>query len=77
MVRRRGNPNWGSGQFDLTRSRLATAFEDQVRKLGLNAEACATSEPLREWCERNKDRCYIPERLLEGWGLSVEPRFTR
>jgi len=24
---------------------------------------------LRNWCERNKNRCYIPEWLLEEWGI--------
>ncbi len=28
---------------------------------------------LRNWCERNKNRCYIPEWLLEEWGIAVEP----
>ncbi len=52
---------------------LATAFEEQVRKLGLNLQTCATSKELRLWCERNKDRCYIPEWLLARWNLSVNP----
>jgi len=52
---------------------LATAFEEQVRKLGLNLQTCAESKELRLWCERNKNRCYIPEWLLEQWNLSVDP----
>jgi len=77
VARRRGNPTWGSGQPAQLQPGLATAFEEQVRKLGLNETTCATSERLRQWCERNKDRCYIPEWLLERWGISVEPYFTR
>jgi hypothetical protein len=50
---------------------MATAFEHQVRKLGLNLQTCATSKELRQWCERNKDRCYIPEWLLKTWGMYV------
>jgi hypothetical protein len=30
------------------------------------------SVELRRWCEHNKNRCYIPEWLLEEWGISVE-----
>ncbi len=52
---------------------LATAFEEQVRKLGLDLRTCAKSKELRLWCERNKDRCYIPEWLLVQWNLSVDP----
>ena len=50
---------------------MSTAFEQQVRRLGLDQETCAHSEELREWCERNKDYCYIPEWLLRRWGMSV------
>jgi hypothetical protein len=52
---------------------LLTAFEREVRKLGLNMQTCAASKELREWCRRNKDHCYIPEWLLEQWGMSVDP----
>ena len=52
---------------------LPTAFERQVRKLDLNQRTCANSRALRRWCERNKDRCYIPEWLLAKWGINVEP----
>jgi hypothetical protein len=52
---------------------LPTAFELQVRKLGLNQRACVRSRALRLWCKRNKDRCYIPEWLLAKWRITVEP----
>jgi hypothetical protein len=71
MPRKRGNPNWTTGQFPPI-PRLPTAFEEQVRKLGLNEQTCATSEALQRWCELNKNRCYIPEWLLKRWGLSVD-----
>src|SRR5579864_4730983 len=77
MARRHGNPKWASGQFNPTTLHMATAFEEQVRKLGLNTQTCAASEELRRWCERNKNHCYIPERLLERWGIVVEGHFTR
>jgi hypothetical protein len=77
MIRRRGNPRWGSGQPTPAAPHLATAFEEKVRELGLNGQTCATSEELRRWCERNKNHCYIPERLLERWGIVVEAHFTR
>jgi hypothetical protein len=55
---------------------IATAFEQQVRKLGLDPHTWAGSKELRRWCERNKNRCYIPEWLLERWGIAVEPDST-
>ena len=71
MARSRGNPNWGKA---ITGSppQLPTAFEEEVRKLGLTVSTYATSPQLKRWCERNKDRCYIPEQLLKSWGISVE-----
>jgi hypothetical protein len=52
---------------------LATAFEQQLRKLGLNERNCAGSRELRKWFERNKDRCYILECLLKEWKMRVNP----
>jgi len=54
----------------------ATAFEQEVRRLGLNERTCAASKELRRWCELNKDRCYIPEWLLARWGMDVDPNNT-
>ena len=38
---------------------VPTAFEEQVKKLRLNEQTCVASEELKQWCKRNKDRCYI------------------
>jgi hypothetical protein len=27
---------------------------------------------LRRWCARNRNRVYVPEWLLEAWGMQVE-----
>jgi hypothetical protein len=55
---------------------MATAFEMQVRKLQLTPEAYVFSEQLRSWCERNRNRYYIPEWLLNEWDLCVDPYFS-
>jgi hypothetical protein len=55
---------------------VPTAFDEQARKLGLNEQTCATSNELRQWCHRNKDRCYIPEWLLKRWRISVDPNVS-
>ncbi len=75
MPHRRGNPNWGTGRSPEI-PWLATAFEEQVQKLGLNAQTWETSEELEQWCKRNKDRHYIPEWLLEHWQISVDPNVS-
>ena len=75
-ARKRGNPNWGSGRPSQVQPRMPTAFEEQVQKLRLNEQTCATSEKLKQWCERNKDRCFVPEWLLKRWRMSVDPNFS-
>jgi hypothetical protein len=51
---------------------MPTAFEQELRRLGLNEWSCAASKELRQWCERNKDQYYIPEWLLKEWGMFVD-----
>jgi len=36
---------------------VPTAFEEQVQKLGLTEQSYAASEKLKQWRERDKDRC--------------------
>jgi len=36
-------------------------------------QTCAASRELKQWCERNKDRCYFPEWLLKRWKMFVDP----
>jgi hypothetical protein len=56
--------------------KLPTAFEEEVHRLGLNYQTCVTSSELRRWCERNKDRCYIPEQLLAARGISADGNWS-
>jgi hypothetical protein len=69
--RKRGNPNWGRPIPPLPA--LPTEFELQVRRLRLTKETYTSSRGLRAWCERNRNRLYIPEWLLKEWGITVEP----
>jgi hypothetical protein len=64
--------NWASGRPQENRPVASTGFEEQVLKLGLNEQTCEASRELKDWCERNKDRCYIPEWLLKRWGMRVD-----
>jgi hypothetical protein len=74
MRGKRGNPEWGRSVPSIPT--LVTEFERQVRQLGLTKETCAGSAELRKWCAINRNRCYIPERLLEAWGISVDSLFS-
>lgn len=67
MLRKRGNPNWGK-PFP-SASAVVTEFEGMARRLGLTKETNSGSSQLRIRCEHNSSRCYVPEWLLEEWGI--------
>ena len=48
----------------------------QIRQLRLTPEDYVVSVELRNWCEQNKNRCYIPEWLLKAWNISVNSDLT-
>ena len=75
IVRKRGNPNWGQS-MPLGRPALATQFEIEVRHLRLTPDTYFRSATLHSWCEENRNRYYIPEWLLEAWGMSVDANLT-
>ena len=77
QYRRRGNPKWGQVQPIPCGPVLPTQFELQVRRLGLRREMYVYSEELRIWCEANRNRCYIPEWLLDAWDIEVDPNLDR
>jgi hypothetical protein len=74
IVRKRGNPKWG--RPIPPGPALATEFEIQVRQLRLRAETYVSSAEIRSWCERNRNRVYIPEWLLDAWDIPVDPNLS-
>ena len=48
-----------------------SSFEEFAENLGLSADGWERSRQLREWARRNKDFCYVPEKLLNAWGMTV------
>ena len=72
--RKRGNPNWGKPP--LPSLALVTEFEAQVRRLALLEAEYVSSRELRLWCDRNRNRVYVPEWLLREWGMHVEAIFS-
>jgi len=69
--RNRESLNWSSGQIAPVGPAGPTEFESLARHLRLTPQTWAGSTELRRWCERNRNRCYIPERLLALWKLEV------
>ena len=68
--RLRGNPDWG--KFPRAIPALQTEFEKQVARLGLAKSEYMYSAELKHWCDRNRNRVYVPEWLLKEWGMAVE-----
>ena len=74
LARKRGNSN--GGRPIPPAPALPTEFELRVRQLQLMAEMYTSSVELRTWCEQNRNRVYIPEWLLEEWGITVDLNFS-
>ena len=72
MSDRHGSLGWSSGRRAAVPPAMPTAFDKRVGILSLTAPAYLESLELREWCEDNCDRCYIPEWLLKAWGIEVK-----
>ena len=68
--RRRGNPNWGKPLQPA--NVVLTEFEAQAARLGLTKADYVASAELKRWCDRNRNRVYIPEWLLAEWQMQVE-----
>jgi hypothetical protein len=72
--RLRGNPDWG--KFPRAIPALQTEFEKQVTRLGLAKSEYMYSAELKHWCDRNRNRVYVPEWLLKEWGMTIENIFS-
>jgi len=53
----------------------ATEFELVCAELHLAPSQWKHSQKLRAWCEHNANRRYVPEKLLEAWGIHVTVGF--
>jgi hypothetical protein len=72
-TRRHGNPNWGRPIPPAPA--IATEFELRAKQLRLTPQMYASSRELRLWCENNRNRVYVPEWLLQEWGIAVDEVF--
>ena len=72
IKRGRGNPDWGKLKPILA---LPTEFEIEVARLGLRKSQYVASAELKRWCDRHRNRVYVPQLLLAEWGMQVELSF--
>jgi hypothetical protein len=73
VKRGRGNPDWGKLKPILA---LPTEFEMEVARLGLKRSQYVASAELKRWCDRHRNRVYVPEWLLAEWRMQVELSFS-
>ena len=71
MAKKRGNPNWGKPEVNITPYTGASSFEEVVRKLRLSPAEYEGSIQLKAWVQKNKDQKYVPSNLLQAWGVEV------
>ena len=71
---KRGNPDWGRPLLSIPS--LVTEFDIQIACLGLKTTQYVDSRELKLWCDRNRNRVYVPEWLLAEWGMQVEMNFS-
>ena len=64
-INKRGNPNWG--KLLLPIPALPAEFEVEVARLGLTPSEYVVSPELKQWCNHNRNRVYVPEWLLDEW----------
>jgi len=70
MPKRRGNPNWGKPEpFAPTGP---STFEHVVKKLGLSPHEYQDSTALKSWVLKNKNHKYVPQDLLDAWGIVAD-----
>jgi hypothetical protein len=74
MKRGRGNPNWGKPLGPIPA--LLTEFEMEVARLRLTRSDYVASADLKRWCDRNRNRVYVPEWLLKEWRMQVDMNFS-
>ena len=48
-----------------------TRFEAYVRRYRISEAEWSDSPKLRAWCKLNANRRYVPEWLLNAWGIRV------
>jgi hypothetical protein len=70
ILRNQRNSNWGQayGPSPIT----STSFEEMVKQLKLAEKEYKNSIALKQWAQKHKDSKYVPQDLLEAWGIEAK-----
>lgn len=70
-MRRRGNPNFCKREMTPAEV-MPTAFEKFCTEHRLDTrQKQVRSYLLRDWARKNRNNKYVPENLLDAWGMDV------
>jgi hypothetical protein len=69
-LRVNGRSNWGKPSADIPNT--PTSFEEMARGLKLSEKEYRNSTPLKEWAKKHKDSKYVPQDLLDAWGIEAK-----
>ena len=69
-LQNKGNRSWGKPSEDIPNT--PSSFEQMVRRLNLSEKQYRSSIPLKEWAQKHKDSKYVPQDLLEAWGIAAK-----
>lgn len=72
---RRPNSNWGKRVLQ-PMAVTTSEFELKIKALNLTTiEEQILSRDLKKWADKNKNSCFVPEKLLKCWGFTVNDDF--
>jgi len=66
---KRGNPRWCQGFGAAPDPPIPSEFERVATRLKLTPDEYVDSPMLRSWAEKNWRQKFVPEKLLNAWGL--------
>jgi hypothetical protein len=69
-LRNKGNSNWGKTRGDVPNT--PSSFEQMARRLNLSEGQYRGSTALKQWAQKHKDSKYVPQDLLDAWGIDAK-----
>jgi hypothetical protein len=67
-LQNKGNRSWGEPSEDIPNT--PSSFEQIVQQLKLSETEYRGSTALKQWAQKYKDSKYVPQDLLEAWGIA-------
>ena len=66
----KGNSHWGKAGGDIPIT--PSSFEEMARRLRLSEKEYRGSTALKQWAQKHKNSKYVPQDLLEAWGIAAK-----